>query len=411
MSLDINDDPGMVIVGAGMAGARAVIALRMADYAGPITLIGEEQILPYDRPPLSKAAITGDEEPTPAWLLDDDQLNSLKATFFRDAKAVALGRAEKTVTLSNGHKVPYSKLLIATGAKPRALTCPGGEHALTLRDFMDAEKLRAAFLPGKKIAIIGGGFIGLELAASARKRGCDVTVIEAQPRILMRGVPQSIAKIVHDRHAREGVKLLTGIGISSLDKDAVHLEDRSVIPADTIIAGIGAVPEIKLAADAGLKIENGIACDEYLRSSDPDIYASGDCCSFPHTLFNNHRIRLEAWRSASDQANTAVENMLGGNKVHNAIPWFWSDQYDLILQITGQPDLGPITATRTLSSDAFILFHLTTEGRLVGASGIGLGNSIARDVRLAEMLIAKGISPTVAQLEDPNTQLKTLLKG
>jgi 3-phenylpropionate/trans-cinnamate dioxygenase ferredoxin reductase subunit len=411
MSLDINDDPGMVIVGAGMAGARAVIALRMADYAGPITLIGEEQILPYDRPPLSKAAITGDEEPTPAWLLDDDQLNSLKATFFRDAKAVALGRAEKTVTLSNGHKVPYSKLLIATGAKPRALTCPGGEHALTLRDFMDAEKLRAAFLPGKKIAIIGGGFIGLELAASARKRGCDVTVIEAQPRILMRGVPQSIAKIVHDRHAREGVKLLTGIGISSLDKDAVHLEDRSVIPADTIIAGIGAVPEIKLAADAGLKIENGIACDEYLRSSDPDIYASGDCCSFPHTLFNNHRIRLEAWRSASDQANTAVENMLGGNKVHNAIPWFWSDQYDLILQITGQPDLGPITATRTLSSDAFILFHLTTEGRLVGASDIGLGNSIARDVRLAEMLIAKGISPTVAQLEDPNTQLKTLLKG
>jgi 3-phenylpropionate/trans-cinnamate dioxygenase ferredoxin reductase component len=404
-------DPGMVIVGGGMAGARAVIALRVADYAGPITLIGEEQILPYDRPPLSKAAITSDEEPTPAWLLDDDQLNSLKATFFRDAKAVALDRVEKTVTLSNGHEVPYRKLLIATGAKPRALTCPGGEHALTLRDFADAEVLRAAFQPGKKIAIIGGGFIGLELAASARKRGCDVTVIEAQPRILMRGVPQSIARIVHDRHVREGVKLLTGIGISSLDKAAVHLEDGSVIPADIIIAGIGAVPETKLAADAGLKIENGIACDEYLRSSDPDIYASGDCCSFPHTLFNNRRIRLEAWRSASDQANTAVENMLGGSKVHNAIPWFWSDQYDLILQIAGQPDLGPVTAKRTLSPDAFILFHLTNEGRLVGASGIGLGNSIARDVRLAEMLIAKGISPTAPQLEDPNTQLKTLLKG
>jgi 3-phenylpropionate/trans-cinnamate dioxygenase ferredoxin reductase component len=143
-------DPGMVIVGGGMAGARAVIALRVADYAGPITLIGEEQILPYDRPPLSKAAITSDEEPTPAWLLDDDQLNSLKATFFRDAKAVALDRVEKTVTLSNGHEVPYRKLLIATGAKPRALTCPGGEHALTLRILRTLKYCAPHSSPAKK---------------------------------------------------------------------------------------------------------------------------------------------------------------------------------------------------------------------------------------------------------------------
>ncbi len=401
----------MVIVGAGMAGARAVIALRAADYQGPITLIGEEAQLPYDRPPLSKAAITADEAPTPAFLLDDDQLRSLNATFIRNAKAVKLDVKAKTVSLSSGALVPYEKLLIATGAKPRRLNIEGGEFALTLRDFSDAEHLRAQFKPGNKIAIIGGGFIGLELAASARKRGCDVTLIEAQPRILMRGVPEAIARIVHDKHIAEGVKLLTGTGLTKLERHAVHLADGRVIDADLIIAGIGAAPEVTLAADAGLKIENGILCDEHLRTSDPDVFASGDCCNFPHGLFGGKRTRLEAWRSASDQANTAVENMLGGSKVHNAVPWFWSDQHDLTLQIAGMGDLGTKTVTRHLSPQAFIMFHLTDDGRLVGASGIGPGNSIARDVRLAEMLIAKNISPSATQLEDPNTQLKSLLKG
>ena len=191
----------------------------------------------------------------------------------------------------------------------------------------------------------------------------------------------------------------------------MHLADGRVIDADLIIAGIGAAPEVTLAAEAGLKIENGIMCDEHLRTSDPDVFASGDCCNFPHGLFGSKRTRLEAWRSASDQANTAVENMLGGSKVHNAVPWFWSDQHDLTLQIAGMGDLGAKTVTRHLSPQAFIMFHLTDDGRLVGASGIGPGNSIARDVRLAEMLIAKNISPSATQLEDPNTQLKSLLKG
>ena len=401
----------MVIVGAGMAGARAVIALRAADYAGPITLIGEEALLPYDRPPLSKASITSDEEPTPVLLLDDDQMRSLDARFIPNGKAIKLDPKAKTVHLNDGTSVQYEKLLIATGAKPRKLTVPGGHFALTLRDFSDAKNLRAKFVPGKKIAIIGGGFIGLELATSARKRGCEVTVIEAQPRILMRGVPEAIARVVHDRHIAEGVKLITGSALAKLEEYCVHLADGRVIEADVIIAGIGASPEIALAAEAGLKIENGIACDEYLRTSDPDIYAAGDCCSFSHASLGARRTRLEAWRSANDQANTAAANMLGGNVVHNAMAWFWSDQHDLTLQITGATDLGTKTATRHLSPDAFIIFHLTDEGLLVGASGIGPGNSIARDVRLAEMLIAKNISPSAAQLEDSNIQLKTLLKG
>ena len=401
----------MVIVGAGMAGARAVIALRVADYKGPITLIGEEDYLPYDRPPLSKGAITANEIPSPALLLDEDQLRSLNTTFIRNAKAITLDVKAKSISLINGKTVYYDKLLIATGAKPRKLNIEGGEHALLLRDFGDAELLRAKFKPNAKVAIIGGGFIGLELAASARKLGSDVTLIEAQPRILMRGVPEAIAKVVYDKHIAQGVKILTGTGLTKLEPHAVHLADGRVIEADVIIAGIGATPEVALAAEAGLKIENGIVCDAHLQTSDPNIFAAGDCCNFPHGLFGNKRTRLEAWRSATDQANTAVENMLGGSKIHNAIPWFWSDQHDLTLQIAGMGDQGAKTITRHISQEAFIVFHLTDTGRLVGASGIGPGTSIGRDVRLAEMLIAKNINPTIAQLEDSNTQLKTLLKA
>jgi 3-phenylpropionate/trans-cinnamate dioxygenase ferredoxin reductase component len=402
---------GMVIVGAGMAGARAVIALRAADYQGPITLIGEEAHLPYDRPPLSKASITGEEEPTPVLLLDDDQLRSLNAKFIQNAKAVKLDLKSKSISLGNGDQLSYEKLLLATGAKPRKLNIEGGEHALLLRDFEDALQLRAAFKPGKKIVIIGGGFIGLELASSAVKRGCDVTLIEAQPRILMRGVTEAIAKIVHDKHVSEGVQMLTGVGLTRIEKHAVHLADGRIIAADTIIAGIGASPEVSLAAEAGLAIENGILCDENMRTSDADVFAAGDCANFLHGLFGAKPTRLEAWRSATDQANTAVENMLGGAKSHHAIPWFWSDQYDLTLQIAGMPHMGQTMVRRTLSPDSFVEFHLTSEGRLVGASGIGIGNAIGREVRLAEMLMAKNISPTQEQLADPSIQLKMLLKG
>lgn len=403
-------DRGMVIVGAGMAGARAVIALRIADYKGSITLIGEEALLPYDRPPLSKAAIASEDAPTPAFLLDDDQLRSLNCTFIRSARVLKLEVKSKSVTLSTGVSITYEKLLIATGAKPRKLNIAGGEHALLLRDFGDVEVLRQALKPNKKIVIIGGGFIGLELASSAIKRGCDVTLVEAQPRILMRGVTEAIAQVVREKHLSEGVKLLTGTGLSKLQKNAVHLADGRIIAADTIIAGIGAAPEVSLAAEAGLKIENGIACDENMRSSDPHVFAAGDCANFPHGLFGAKRTRLEAWRSATDQANTAAINMLGGNKIHNAIPWFWSDQFDLTLQIAGMPELGTQSVKRNLSLGSFVEFHLNSEGRLVGASGIGVGNAIGREVRLAEMLIAKNINPSAYELADANIQLKTFMK-
>jgi 3-phenylpropionate/trans-cinnamate dioxygenase ferredoxin reductase subunit len=401
----------IAIIGAGMAGARACISLRANGYAGAITLLGDEDLLPYDRPPLSKASITQEGEPQPVWLLDETIARELKVDVRKGVAATAISQGEKAVALSDGSSVTYDKLLIATGARPRTLSIAGGEHALTLRTHDDAIELRKRFAAGSNIVIIGGGFIGLELASSAAKRGCHVTVVEAQPRILMRGVPEAIARIVHARHQQAGVAVLTGVGLSHLTKGAVHLNDGRVLAADTIIAGIGAVPETTLAAMAGLAIDNGIACNEHMRTSSPDIYAAGDCASFIHARLGNRRIRLEAWRSAQDQATTAAENMLGLAKQHSSVPWFWSDQYELSLQIAGVPEMGPVTVARKPNEQTIILFHLASDGTLMGASGIGPGNAIARDIKLAEMMIGKGLKPPTDVLADPAQQLKPLIKG
>ena len=402
---------GMVIVGGGMAGARAIVSLRANGWSGHITLIGEETLLPYDRPPLSKAMLTEEQEPSPTYLLDEGMLASLKAHVVRGVKATQIDRKGKAVVLEDGRAVAYDKLLIATGAKPRRLTIEGGELAYTLRDFADGDHLRSRLRASTSAAIVGGGFIGLEVAASARKLGCRVTLIEAQPRILMRGVPEEIAKVVHARHVEAGVTMEVGTALTAVETDGVRLADGRKVTADIVIAGIGAAPAVALAQEAGLAVENGITCDETLRTSDHDIYAAGDCCSFPHGLFGGKRMRLEAWRNATDQANVATENMLGGSRKYLAVPWFWSDQYDLSLQIAGSPADGASTARRQIGEQAFVIFHIDAGGRLVGASGIGPGNSIARDVKLAEMLIAKQASPSAQQLADPSVQLKALLKG
>ena len=404
-------EAGMVIVGGGMAGARAIVSLRANGWGGPITLIGEETLLPYDRPPLSKAMLTEEKEPSPAYLLDESMISSLNAIFVRGARAETIDRKAKAVVLEDGRAIAYDRLLIATGAKPRRLTIEGGELAYTLRDFADGDHLRSRLRASASAAIVGGGFIGLEVAASARKLGCRVTLIEAQPRILMRGVPEEIARVVHARHVEAGVTMEVGTALKSVETDGVRLADGRKVEAEIVIAGIGAAPEVALAQAAGLLIENGIACDDQLRTSDPLIFAAGDCCSFPHGLFGGKRMRLEAWRNATDQANVATQNMLGGEKSYLAVPWFWSDQYDLSLQIAGSPADGVTAIRRQLGPEAFVVFHLDAAGRLVGCSGIGTGNSIAREVKLAEMLIARQASPAAQSLADPAVQLKALLKS
>ncbi len=407
--------PGMVIVGAGEAGARAAMALRENRYEGPITLVGAEVHLPYERPPLSKSAMTEADIPAAATIVAEAKLAEHGIAHVAGRQAIEIDRTAHVVTLDDGSSLPYAKLLLATGARPRPLSLPGTgpENVLYLRTFGDALAMRARLVPKSRIVVIGGGFIGLEIAASAIARGCAVVLVEMGPRLLMRGVPATVAASVQARHERAGVTFHLGASIDRVERDGaaemVILGDGTGLPCDAIVAGIGALPETALAEAAGLAIDNGIAADEGLRTSDPDIYAAGDCCSFPHTLYAGRRLRLEAWRNAQDQGNLAARNMLSGHEPYSAVPWFWSDQYDETLQIAGLPDEASETVVRDLGEGAKLFFHLASDGRLVAASGVGANRLINKDIRLAEMLIGRRAMPAPAALASTSVKLKALL--
>jgi 3-phenylpropionate/trans-cinnamate dioxygenase ferredoxin reductase component len=407
------DAPGIVIVGAGETGARAAITLRAEGYAGLLTLIGEETHAPYERPPLSKATIVGRTAPTPPTIGDAAKLTDSDITHLSGVVVASIDRSARMVATSDGRKLRYDKLLLATGAKPRLLSVDGADGVVYLRNFEDAVALRNRFQTGRRIAIIGGGFIGLELASSACALGCAVTLIEAAPQILMRGVPPRIAEIVAARHRLAGVEFALGAAIAGMgrtgDRCVIALSDGRSVEADSIIAGIGAAPQVALAAAAGLSIDNGIAVDGGLRTSDPFIYAAGDCASFPHPLYNGRRIRLEAWRNAFDQGAFVAKSLLGAAGEYDAVPWFWSDQHDFCLQIAGLVDEGRETIERDLGDGALLLFHLDGEGRLMAASGVGPLGKIGREIRLAEMLIGKRARPDRRALASPDVKLKSLI--
>ena len=409
-----SDAAGIVIVGAGETGGRAALTLREAGYDGDITLIGEEPHLPYERPPLSKAAMVSADEPTPTCIMDEARCGEGRIVHIADSRVTAIDRAAHHVRLDGGRVVSYERLLLATGARARRLTVPGAEHALTLRSFADALGLRRQLKPGAQICVIGGGFIGLEIAASAIQRGCGVTVVEVAPRLLARGVPLELAERVFARHEREGVTIRLSAAVERIDRNEkalrVTLANGDMMDCDAVIAGVGAVPETTLAEEAGLAIDNGIAVDASFRTSDREIFAAGDCCSFPIPHYGGRRIRLESWRNAQDQGPAAARAMLGSSEPYSALPWFWSDQYDDTLQIAGLPDEGRTTVTRHVG-DASFFFHLAEDGRLVAASAYGPNSSIARDIKVAEMLIAARASPSPADLASPDVKLKGLLKG
>jgi len=400
-----------VIIGAGQCGARAAMALREQGFDGRITLVGEEPHLPYERPPLSKQHMLDSEGASPPFIAEATVFAERGITVITDDAAAQIDQKAQTVRLASGRTLAYDRLLLATGAAPRRLPAAEGlEHVFYLRTHDDAARLSARLSAGSHLAIIGAGFIGLELAASARNRGLEVTVIEALPRILMRAVPEAIAGKVQALHEGNGISILRGSGIERLTGGgngvSLTLADGRVLNADMLVVGIGAQPRTELAAQAGLVIENGIAVDQTLQTSDPAIFAAGDCCSFP---YDGRRIRLEAWRNAQDQGAHAAASMLGDTKPYEAVPWFWSDQFDWTLQIAGLADGSATVVRRDLGEDAFILFHLAENGRLISASGWGPGNRIAKDIRLAEMLIARHAAPDVTELASPTVNLKSLL--
>lgn len=394
---------GMVIVGAGECGTRAAFALREAAYDGPVTLIGAEPHIPYERPPLTKHA---GEEVALKPIADPQRLADNKIDYRACTTVTAIDHAASRITLADGTHLPYAKLLLATGARPRTL--PGATAAKVMRTYDDAQAIYAA-PPGARVVIIGAGLIGLELAATLRQHDAQVTVIEAAPAAMQRAVLPAIADILVARHRDNGVAIEFSALVDTIGQDTVTLTDGRTFPADMVVVAIGITPTIDLAAGAGLAVDNGIVVDANLRTADPDIYAAGDCCNFP--LPDGRRVRSESWRTAQQHGAAAARNMLGHNEPYTAVPWFWSDQYDLGLQVAGLTDPQGETLRRDLSPEAFVLFQLNPDGTLQSASGLGPGRIIAKDVRLAEMIIERGVQPSPADLTNPTVNLKKLARG
>ena len=405
----------VVIIGAGECGARVALALRERGFTGAVTLVGSEAHLPYERPPLSKEAMTAGLPPR--LVADAARFAEAGIVVLTGTQVRSLDRATGEVRLESGESLAYDRLVLTTGARPRPF--PGVDaHARRIRQLRthaDAMAIRAHLLPGNRLVVIGAGFIGLELAASARRMGVEVTVVEGQARVLSRGVPAEIAEMVAAAHLAEGVVLRCGMQITGLEDDErqarVTLGSGEVLPADLVVTGIGALPETDLAAAAGLVLDNGIAVDAMLTTSDPRILAAGDCCSFPLPLYDDRRLRLESWRNAQEQGAYVAARLTGELAPFVNVPWFWSDQYDLSLQIAGLADGAVNTVRRDLGEGAFLLFGLGEDGRLLSASGISRGNAVARDIRLAEMLIARRATPDPAALADPSLRLKSLLNA
>lgn len=400
---------GIVIIGAGECGARAAFALREHGHDGDVTLIGTESHAPYERPPLSKEIENGVVRQKT--IATPEQCAEANITLKTGVTATAINRTSKTVFLSDSTALQYDKLILATGARPRPLPLAEGKPVLYLRSIEDAQAILGGLDATQHLAIVGAGFIGLELASTARKLGAKVTVIEAQPRPMGRAVLPEIADIMAARHKAEGVEILCDTGILAIGDDrSITLANGSIRYPTRIVIGIGAMPNTDLAAAAGLIIDNGIAVDANLSTNDPNIFAAGDCCSFPYPL-DQRRVRLESWRNAQDQANHLAIVLTGEPTPFPTIPWFWSDQYDMTLSVAGLPDPTLPATKRQLAPDAFILFQFAADGTVISASGIGIGNAVAKDIRLAEMMIRDRIKPDSTAIADPETNLKKLLRG
>lgn len=401
----------IVIVGAGHVGGRTAQALRAAGVPGPVVLIGDEPDPPYERPPLSKGLLLG--EPFGATLAPPPGEPGSGIEWLAGNPVVEIDRAAGCVRLADGRQIAYRALLLATGGRARALGIPGANDPAvrTLRTLADARALAPRLGAGQRVAIVGGGFIGLEVAASARARGCAVTVLEAAPRLLGRAVPASIAARIEALHRRHGVAFAIGVPPLAIVRGAdglqLQLADGRAIAADTIVVGIGIEPNTALAERAGLACANGIVVDAGLRTADPRIYAAGDVALFPGPS-GGLPVRLESWHNAEEHARVAAANLGGGDERVGAMPWFWSDQYDHQLQIAGRPAAGAPGAIRALGADAVIEAHFDGDGRLAGLAGFGPVSALAKEFKLARMLLERGARPAPAAFADPAVKLRSL---
>lgn len=355
---------GVVIVGGGHAGGSAAAFLRQFDYDGPITIVGEEPIAPYQRPPLSKAWLKGEADAESLALRPDSFYEEANIALRLSTRAVALDRTAKTVTLETGEAVAYDTLILATGARARRLDLPGADldGVLVLRSAADAEVLKLALGPGKRLAVIGGGYIGLEAAASARALGADAVVIEALPRILARSSCELLSTFFTDYHKAHGVAFELGATIVGFEGGGhvtgVKLADGRAIACDDAVIGIGVIPNDELARSAGLACDNGVVVDLDARTADPSVFAIGDVTQRPLPLYARSH-RLESVANALEQARQAAAAIAGRPAPPHEVTWNWSDQYDIKLQLAGATfDADDILVRGDPGAAKFAVFHL-----------------------------------------------------
>jgi len=404
-------EPHVVIIGAGHAGGRAAEALRSAAHKGRVTLIGSEAYPPYERPPLSKELLAGAIPHEKTFLRPASYYDETDIDLKLGATVAAIDRAAQRLALDAGGTIPYDALLLTTGARARRLALPGGEgpRVFYLRDIDDALALRERLQEGTRLAVIGAGFIGLEVAATARKRGAAVTVLELAPHPLARVAAPEIGEFLAALHRRKGVDVRTGVKVTAIedlgDTLRIAVEGSEPILADYVAIGIGAQPNTELAEAAGIETRDGILVDEFGRSNDPAIYAAGDVTRHFNPLLGRH-VRLEAWQNAQNQGIAVAKVIAGGNTPFAEVPWFWTDQYETNLQMAGAPDRWDRVVWRGEPSDpGFTLFQLL-EGKPVAA--VTVNN--ARDMRFARMLIQRGQTVDPAVLGDKAAKLQDLLR-
>jgi 3-phenylpropionate/trans-cinnamate dioxygenase ferredoxin reductase component len=399
----------IVIVGAGQAAVQAVDTLRRKGFTGKLVLVGEETWIPYQRPPLSKKYLAG--------TLERDRLPIRPPHFYPGhqvelrlgRRAVEISRIEQRVRLDDGSTVAYDGLLLATGSKPRGLAVPGielgGVHYLRTLD--DVDRIRADLAPGRRLVVVGGGYIGLEVAATARELGLEVTVLEMADRVMNRVTCSQLSAFYQGEHSRRGVKIVCDARVAALAGGnegrvrAVVTEDGAEHPADVVVVGVGVVAVDELAAAAGLDCANGIVVDTHCRTSDTHIYAAGDCTSHP-SLHYARRLRLESVDNAFEQAGSAALNLMDIPTVHDRIPWFWSDQFDLKLVIVGLcQDHDAVVTRGDAGSRSFSACYLR-EGELVAIDTV----NHPKDQMAARKLIAARARPNPDKLADPAMPLK-----
>ena len=404
----------IVVIGAGQAGLQTIMSLRQTGYEGDITLVGDEAFLPYQRPPLSKAYLSGNMERERLFLKPDEFFTENNVTLKLNTSVESLDAAAKSVTRSNGETLSFEYAVIATGSRPRLLNVPGRELAniFDLRGMADIDAMQPHFVEGKKLVVVGGGYIGLEAAAVAAGMGLSVHVLEAAPRLLARVAEPEISDFYTRIHQAHGVTLVTESQMTGFVGDGavsgVEMADGSIIDADIVITGIGILPNVEIAETAGLAVENGIVVNEVGQTSDAHIFAAGDCTSHPNDLLGR-TMRLESVPNAIEQGKAVASAICGTPKPYHQVPWFWSDQYDVKLQIAGVPTQIDSKVLRgDDSSNSFAWFYFTGD-KLTGVTAINRPAEFMAGRMLIEKSLKGELSADPAKLADEDMKPKEWL--